>query len=158
MGTPRPLKAPSDLVFRGNHPATVDAKGRLKVPAAFLESLKQFGTQVFVTSLDGQCVSIYPMPVWEEIESRMKSRGELDPVRRKFRQTTNFYGQVAELDTQNRLLIPQHLRTRANTVGKVDVLGHGRYLEAWDHETLLVRVEGDPLTEDDLAVLAQEGI
>ncbi|MCY4625986.1 MAG: division/cell wall cluster transcriptional repressor MraZ [Acidobacteria bacterium] len=146
-------------MLRGNHPATVDAKGRLKVPAAFLETLKQFGTQVFITSLDGgRCVSIYPMPVWEEIESRMKSRGELDPVRRKFRQTTNFYGQVAELDAQNRLLLPQHLRTRANTVGKVDVLGQGRYLEAWDHETLLARVDADPLTEHDLALLAQEGI
>ena len=145
-------------MFRGNHPATVDAKGRLKVPAAFLESLKQFGTQVFITSFNGQCVSIYPMPVWEEIESRMKGRGELDPGRRKFRQATNFYGQVDELDAQNRLLLPQLLRTSAHTVGKVDVLGQGRYLEAWDHETLLARIEGDPLTEDDLAVLAQEGI
>ena len=88
----------------------------------------------------------------------MKGRGELDPGRRKFRQATNFYGQVDELDAQNRLLLPQLLRTSAHTVGKVDVLGQGRYLEAWDHETLLARIEGDPLTEDDLAVLAQEGI
>ena len=68
-GRQDPLQAPSDLVFRGNHPATVDAQGRLKVPAAFLDALKQFGTQVFITSLDGgQCISIYPMPVWEEID------------------------------------------------------------------------------------------
>ena len=130
----------------------------MKVPAAFLESLKQFGTQVFVTSLDGSCVSIYPMPVWEEIESRMKNRGELDPIRRKFRQITNFYGQVAELDAHNRILLPQHLRTRANTVGKVAVLGQERYLEAWDHETLRARVERDPLTEADFAGLTQEGV
>ena len=146
-------------MFRGNHPATVDAKGRLKVPAAFLDALRQFGTQVYITSLDGgQCASIYPMPIWEAIESRMQNRGELDPVRRKFQLATSFFGQVAELDTQNRLLLPQLLRTCANTVGKVDVLGKGRYLEAWDHETLLARVEADPLTDDELALLAQEGI
>ena len=145
-------------MLRGNHLATVDPKGRLKVPAAFLESLKHFGSQVFVTSLDGNCVSIYPMPVWEEMEARMKNRGELDPIRRKFRQITNFYGQVAELDAQNRILLPQHLRTRANTVGKVAVLGQERYLEAWDHETLRKRIDDDPLTGADLAGLAQEGV
>ena len=146
-------------MFRGNHPATVDAKGRLKVPAAFLDALKQFGTKVYITSLDGgQCASIYPMPTWEEIESRMQNRGEVDPVRRKFQLATAFFGQVAELDTQNRLLLPQLLRMRANTVGKVDVLGKGGYLEAWDHETLLARVEADPLTDEELALLAQEGI
>ena len=145
-------------MFRGNHPATVDAKGRLKVPAAFLEALKRLGTQVFVTSLKGDCVAIFPMPVWEEIESRMRNRGELDPVRRKFLKVTNYYGQVAELDAQNRLLLPQHTRTSANTVGKVDVLGQGRYLEAWDHEPLDADIKADPMTDDELATLAQEGI
>lgn len=146
-------------MFRGNHPATVDAKGRLKVPAAFLEVLKQFGTQVYITSLDGgQCAAIYPMPIWEAIESRMKDRGELDPVRRKFQLATSFFGQVAELDAQNRLLLPQILRTRANTVGKVDVLGKGRYLEAWDHETLFHHIMAHPLTEPELVLLGREGI
>ena len=145
-------------MFRGNHPATVDAKGRLKVPAAFLESLKQYGTRVFVTSLKGDCVAIFPMPVWEEIESRMRARGELDPIRRKFLKVTSFYGQVAELDAQNRLLLPQQTRTAANTVGKVDVLGQGRYLEAWDHEPLEAEIKAEPLSDDELAALSQEGI
>ena len=146
-------------MFRGNHPATVDAKGRLKVPAAFLDALKQFGTQVYITSLDGgKSASIYPMPTWEAIESRAQNRGQLDPLRRKFELATSFFGRVAELDTQNRLLLPQLLRTRANTVGKVDVLGKGRYLEAWDHETLLAKVEAELLTDEELAALAQEGI
>ena len=145
-------------MFRGNHPATVDAKGRLKVPAAFLATLKEFGTQVFVTSFNGSCVSIFPMPVWEEIESRMRARGELDPIRRKFMKVTSFYGQVADLDAQNRLLIPQQTRTSANTVGKVDVLGQGRHLEAWDHEPLRAEIEAEPITDDELAIFAQDGI
>ena len=70
----------SDPVFRGNHPATVDAKGRLKVPAAFLAPLAELlgnsegpGKRLFVTSLDRESVSIYPMPVWEEIEERLRA-------------------------------------------------------------------------------------
>ena len=145
-------------MFRGNHPATVDAKGRLKVPAAFLATLKKFGTQVFVTSFKGDCVAIFPMTVWEEIESQLRARGELDPVRRKFLKVTNYYGQVAELDAQNRLLLPRQTRTSANTVGKVDVVGQGRYLDVWDHEPLDADIKADPITDDDLAVLSEEGI
>ena len=145
-------------MFRGNHPATVDAKGRLKVPAAFLATLKGFGKQVFVTSFNGSCVSIFPMPVGEGIESRMRARGELVPIRRKFMKVTSFYGQVADLDAQNRLLIPQQTRTSANTVGKVDVLGQGRHLEAWDHEPLRAEIEAEPITDDELAIFAQDGI
>ena len=103
-------------------------------------------------------MAIFPMTVWEEIESRMLARGELDPIRRKFLKVTSYYGQVAELDGQNRLLIPQQTRTRANTVGKVDVLGQGRYLHVWDHEPLDADIEADPITDDELAALAQEGI
>ena len=145
-------------MFRGNHPATVDAKGRLKVPAAFLATLKKFGAQVFVTSFKGDCVAIFPMTVWEEIESQLRARGELDPVRRKFLKVTNYYGQVAELDAQHRLLLPRQTRTSANTVGKVDVVGQGRYLDVWDHEPLDADIKADPITDDELAALAEEGI
>ena len=140
-------------------PATVDAKGRLKVPAAFLSRLlEQQGKRLFVTSLDGESVLIYPMPVWEEIEARLRTRGDLDPPKRKFLLNTSFYGHETELDPQGRLLLPQHLRARANTVGKVDVLGKGRCLEAWDHETLAARIESERLTEDEMTHLAQHGI
>ena len=142
----------------GNHPATVDAKGRLKVPAAFLETLEQLGTQVFVTSLDGQSASIYPMKVWEDMVAHVRRLGELHPTWRRFSRITNFYGQQVELDTQHRIVLPQNLRTLANIVGKVDVLGMERYLEVWNHATLLSRITDDPLTDDDLKLAHPEGI
>ena len=146
-------------MFRGNHPATVDAKGRLKVPAAFLAPLlEQHGKQVFVTSLEGESVLVYPMVVWEEGEVRLRERGDLDPLKRKFLLATSFYGHETELDLQGRLLLPRQLRARARTLGKVDVLGKGRYLEAWDHETLVARIENDRLTEEELGRLAAQGI
>ncbi len=142
----------------GNHPATVDAKGRLKVPAAFVETLTQFGAQVFVTSFDGKSAFIYPMKVWKEIVSQVRALGEFHPSRRRFQRITNFYGQQAELDAQQRVLLPQNLRTLANIVGKVDVLGMDRHLEVWNHETLFSRITDEPLTEDDLQFMPQEGI
>lgn len=146
-------------MFRGNHPATVDSKGRLKVPAAFLSRLvEDHGRRLFVTSLDGQSVSMYPMPVWEEIEGRLQTRGDLDPRKRRFLLVANYHGQEVRLDAQGRVLVPQQLRRSAGATGRLDVLGKGRYLEAWDHETLKTRLESDPLTEDDLIQLAEAGI
>ena len=150
-----PLSRP--VLFRGNRPATVDAKGRLKVPADFLALLNEhYGAEVFVTSLDGECALIYPMPVWREIEERLRTRGDLDPIKRKFMDQVGYYGLDAELDAQGRVLIPQRLRARANTLGKVDVLGKDRYLEAWNHETLQSRIETNRLTDEERAVLARE--
>ncbi len=147
----------TDPRFRGNHPATVDAKGRLKVPAAFLGTLRRLGTSVFVTSLDGRCAAIYPLPVWEDIESRVRRLGELHPTRQRFSRITAFYGQKADLDAQHRLLLPQNLRSLANTVGKVDVLGLTRHLEVWNHEILFSRITDDPLTDEDLALVQPGG-
>ena len=52
-------------MLRGNYAAKIDDKGRLKIPNAFRALIeKQHGTEVFVTSLTGEYVHLYPMPVW----------------------------------------------------------------------------------------------
>lgn len=141
-------------MFRGNHPATVDGKGRLKVPAAFLGRLREeHGGRLFVTSPDGRSVWIYPMAHWEKVEADLREKGQWS----RFSRQVNYYGQELELDPQGRVLLPKHLRAKAGTAGKVDVIGRGRFLEAWDHETLIAQLEGDPLAEDDQEVLAEAG-
>ena len=146
-------------MFRGNHPATVDSKGRLKVPAAFRSRLLQdHGRRLFVTSLDGESVCLYPMPVWEEIEGRLLGNADLASARRKLLLVANYYGHEVQLDAQGRVLLPPRLRSGANTIGKADVLGKGRHLEAWDHETLRHRIEGDPLSGEEIGLLAEAGI
>ena len=128
------------------------------MPTAFVEALTQSGPEVFVTSFDGKSAFIYPMTVWEEIASHVRALGEFHPSRRRFQRITNFYGQEAELDAQQRVVVPQHLRTLANIVGKVDVLGMGRHLEVWNHEALFSRIADEPLTQGDFQFMPQEGI
>lgn len=147
------------IVFRGNHPATVDDKGRLKLPRAFLAPLiHRHGRKLFVTSLDGESVSIYPLPVWEEIETRLEARGDLDAAKRRFLLRVNYYGQETEIAAHGRILIPQRLRAQAGATRSVDVLGKGRCLEAWDHDKLLARIEADPPSDADHALLAELGV
>ena len=60
--------------LRGSAPARIDDKGRLKIPTVFRSLIQDGkGPDVFVTSLDGACVRIYPMPVWLEIEGKLSA-------------------------------------------------------------------------------------
>ena len=146
-------------VLRGNAPAKIDDKGRLKVPNAFRAVIqKDHGSNLFVTSLTGQSVRIYPMPVWIEIESRFAKVPSAHPARQRFLDRVNFYGQVAELDPQGRVLIQPRLRDAAQMNGEVDVLGQQSFLEVWNHERLVARLSAEPFTDDDAKALSDFGI
>jgi MraZ protein len=145
-------------VLRGNSPATVDAKGRVKIPVSFLEELRESGDRFYVTSTSGAFVRVYPMRAWMAIEDKLAKLSSNNPVREKFLMHTSYYGQVAELDSQGRLLIPAVLREAAQMQGEVDVLGRLTYLEVWNHARHLERMSKSPLTADDLKILDELGI
>src|SRR5260221_14708054 len=101
-------------MFRGNAPARIDEKGRLKMPAAFrllLES--KYGRDLFLTSLTGEYVRIYPMPVWLDIEQKLGAMPSTHPSRLRFLDRVNYFGQTDALDAQGRVLIPLRLREAA---------------------------------------------
>jgi MraZ protein len=146
-------------VLRGNAPAKIDDKGRLKVPNAFRAVIqKDHGSDLFVTSLTGQSVRIYPMPVWLDVERRLAQVPSTHPARQRFLDRVNFFGQVAELDPQGRVLIQPRLRETALMNGEVDVLGQQSFLEVWNHERLVARLFAEPFTDDDAKALSGFGI
>src|SRR5258708_36692394 len=100
-------------MLRGNIPARVDEKGRLKIPAAFLEELKGFGEQFYVTSETGDYARIFPMKIWEELESKLARLSSHNRTKQKFLTWTNYYGQAREVATQEKILIRPGLLTRA---------------------------------------------
>ena len=146
-------------MLRGNTPARIDDRGRLKVPSAFRALIQeQYGRELFVTSLSGEWVRIYPMPVWVEIERRLSQMPSTHPARTKFLDRVNFYGQVTEIDPQGRVLIQPRLRESAQMTGEVDVLGQQNLLEVWNHERFIAKLAGEPFTEADAKALADFGI
>jgi MraZ protein len=97
------------------------------------------------------------MPIWLEIEKHLGSHGLVrDPSTQRFFQQVNYYGQVAELDNQGRVLIHQRLRDQADMSGEVDVVGSYDYLEVWNHERLKAKVQGQPFTDEDAWALVKQ--
>ena len=146
-------------MLRGNSPARIDDKGRLKVPNGFRVAIQDtHGRELFVTSLTGESVRIYPMPVWLEIEQRLAQMPSTHPARQKFLDRVNFFGQVAEIDPQGRVLIQPRLRDSALMTGEVDVLGKHNFLEVWNHDRILARLVREPYGDEDAKALADFGI
>jgi len=146
-------------VFRGNAPARIDDKGRLKVPNGFRATLEEtHGRELFITSLTGEYVRLYPMPVWVDIEQKLARIPSTHPSKLKFLDRVNYFGQVAELDSQGRVLIPARLRDSALMAGEVDVFGQYNYLEVWNHDRFVAKLQRDPYTDDDARALSEFGI
>jgi MraZ protein len=141
------------MKLRGNCPAKVDEKGRLKIPSVFLDELKEQGTKFYITSETGESAKIYPLPVWSGIEDKLAALPSTHPAKEKFLMRTSYFGQVADLDGQGRLLLPPVLREAAQTLGEVDVFGALDHLEVMNHARVLDKLKNEPYTRDDRASL-----
>ena len=146
-------------MLRGNHAAKIDDKGRLKIPNAFRALVeKQHGAEVFVTSLTGEYVRIFPMPVWLALEEKLSRVPSTHPARLKYFDRANFYGQSSEIDAQGRVVIHARLRESAGMSGEVDVFGPYDHLDVWNHERFVAKLQREPFTDDDARALAEFGI
>jgi len=147
-------------MLRGNHPASIDDKGRLKVPNGFRTHIEsQWGVELFVTSVTGEFVRLYPMAVWLEIERKLLAVPSAHPSRVRFLDRVNYFGQAASLDKQGRVLLPQMLRESAAMAGEVSVLGLQNHLAVWNQKRLHDRLfKQQPFTDEDGKALAEFGI
>lgn len=142
-------------MLRGSYTATVDSKGRLKIPAAFKSLIdEKYGPEFYITSLNGQSARIYPLAEWRKIEEKLATLPSMTPAKRKLLDRTNLWGQMARMDTQGRVLIPAQLREAAAVRGEVKVLGYLDYLDVWNSDRFREHLEQDPLTGEDLETLS----
>ena len=146
-------------MLRGNYAAKIDDKGRLKIPNAFRRLIEaKHGTDVFVTSLTGESVQLYPMPVWLALEEKLAKVPSTLPARVKFLDRVNYFGQTSAIDTQGRVVIHSRLRDAAGMSGEVDVFGNYDSLDVWNHERFVAKLQREPYSDEDAKALADFGI
>ena len=142
-------------MFRGNHPAKIDDKGRLKLPSAFKDQLDaQHVTRFYVTSEDGQFAEVWPLQEWEKWEAVLVKRS-MDPAVKKYLSMTSYYGQEVDMDSQSRILMPQTLREEAQLDAEVAVIGNAQHLEVHHKVKFKQGLESNPMTAADRAVIAE---
>jgi len=146
-------------MFRGSAPTRIDEKGRLKVPTAFRRHLEErYGREVFITSILGDSVLLYPLSVWEEIEDRLAALPSTDRTKQRFLERVGYYGQQGKLDGQGRVVIPPLLRDSAEMAGDVVVSARLDHLEIWNRQRLQARFSEQPFADEDFAYLSEKGI
>jgi len=138
-------------VFRGNNPAKVDDKGRLKIPSAFKALLDAANvTELYITSIDGRTAQIWPLPEWEKREKLLVEKSNnLDDAVEKYLNLTSYYGQQVEMDSQSRVVLPQKLRDRGKLDAEVVVLGKLVYLEVQNEKELELSLGAYEMTAED---------
>jgi MraZ protein len=146
-------------MFRSSQPTRVDEKGRLKLPVEFKRVVDgKYNAEFFITSQDGLTAQIYPMAEWEKIEAKLALIPDMNPAKKKYVDRVNYYGQVAEMDAQGRMVLPQILRESARLSGDALVVGKGTFLAVENLEVLKKRIESEPMTTDDHQELAGFGL
>ena len=141
--------------FRGGFPATVDVKGRVKLPARLREQLEaSFGREVYVCSFFPHELRIYPLPIWEGIEERLLSKPAMKPAVLKLIERVN-YGQLLDVDDHGRIVIPALLREMVDVEGEAVVSGRINHLAITRRERAAAMLRDLSLSDDELEELAQ---
>jgi MraZ protein len=129
--------------FRGSYAAKIDDRGRVKIPAKYLSVLEQnFGKEVYLTSVNGDHVLLYPMKVWDEIEKKIAAIPMRDPDLEEYISRISYWGSETEVDPKGRILIPPDLRESSKLDSNLLILGKIDYLVIWNKEAFEARFMG----------------
>jgi MraZ protein len=138
--------------FRGSQKAKIDERGRIKIPSKFLSVFQDVykNNKVYITSLNGDRVYLYPFKEWEQIEnpiSQKKVRGQfLDD----FIRLTSFWGDDCDIDQRGRVLIQNELRQEACLDGQVLFVGKFDHIEIWNRDTLVTKYKNEKVNDRDI--------
>lgn len=133
------------MLFRGIHSVSLDAKGRMALPARVRERLNEVseGRVVVTIDLEKKCLLLYPLPFWDEIQAQLEALPNVDPVARRLQRMLIGHATDLELDGSGRILLPPLLRDHAEFQKKLIVLGQGKKLEIWSEEHWAAEQEGN---------------
>ncbi len=120
-------------MFLGEYEHTIDAKGRMAVPAKFRA---QMNAGAVVSKGMGTCLSIYTMQRWEEKSAELAT-GKTSDELRDFERRIYPSASEIELDAQGRMVIPAKLREYADLGNEVTVAGVRDHFEIWDRAAWL---------------------
>jgi len=120
-------------MFRGATKITLDDKGRMVMPNRYREQIAELAQGKLVVTVDkDQCLLIYPLPEWEQIERKLMSLPSLNATARRLQRLMVGHATELPLDGHGRLLLPPELRAFAKLGRHGMLIGQGNRFELWD--------------------------
>ena len=120
-------------MFEGSYPLTLDAKGRLTIPAKLRDSLVQLsGGQITVTRWLDNCLRVYPQPAWTRMRDEIMPAWPMTAA--GFAKALMQSADTQQIDSAGRILIKDNLRAYAGLDKRVVLAGDGGVLELWDED------------------------
>ncbi|MGD8347843.1 MAG: division/cell wall cluster transcriptional repressor MraZ [Gammaproteobacteria bacterium] len=129
--------------FRGVSNLSLDAKGRIVLPARYRERLAEICQSQLVVTIDTDqpCLLIYPLPEWESIEEKIEALPSFNPTTRRIQRLLIGHATEVEVNASGRLLLSNPLREYARLGSKVVLIGQGKKFELWDEALWNERME-----------------
>ena len=137
-------------MFRGATKVTLDAKGRLAIPTRYRERLAaRCDGQIVVTVDRDNCLLIYPLPDWEELERKLVRLPSMHKVARRIVRIMVGYATDVDMDGNGRILLSRELRDFAGLEKQAVLIGQGNKFELWDEATWTEKRDAWLADEDD---------
>ena len=137
-------------MFQGANALSLDAKGRLSIPAKCRDALASAsGGQLVLTAHPHRCLLLYPAPAWEPIRDKVLAASSFDRSAALIKRLLVGYASEETLDSTGRLLISPELRRFAGLEKQVFLVGQGSHFEIWSDV-------GWQQQDDDIATLGSQ--
>lgn len=143
-GVNRAQKA-HNCMFLGTTTLTLDAKGRIAIPARYRAQLNESCDGKLVISYNplDKCLPIWPYDEWLECERKMEAVQDQSEQFRAFQRLLYSYTNQVDMDSNGRVLVPQSSREEIGMEKSAVLIGHGKKFELWSEEKWLQNRENN---------------
>tara|TARA_B100000925_G_C21814271_1_gene390107 strand:+ start:236 stop:700 length:465 start_codon:yes stop_codon:yes gene_type:complete len=134
--------------FTGEYQYSLDAKGRINIPANFRRSLSKKSQGTFVaTRGQDPCIWIYPLAEWKKIEDELRNLSSVSSVHRTFIRQISRSATPSTCDKQGRIKISPSLISYAQLQKNALILGMINKIEIWN-PSILNEVDNKNINND----------
>ena len=145
-------------MFRGISSVTMDAKGRMALPARYRDAVAVASDGRIVVTIDMResCLLLYPLAEWELVQGKLENLSNINPQARLLQRLLIGHATDLELDAAGRLLLPSMLRNFGGLKKKLVLVGQGNKIEIWSADHWQQRL--DLWREEGAALLDSEAL
>jgi len=138
-------------MFQGAVALSLDAKGRIAIPARHRDALVPDGAPLVLTAHPHRCLLVYPQTAWQPISQQIAAMPGLDPRTAALKRLLVGFAQTETLDAAGRALVAPSLRQWAGLEKSLWLVGQGSHFELWSDEgwqkqqMAMLALDGDAL-------------